>query len=81
VAVTNKDLQAFRDQVHALRSSAANIGARRIYKMCLSWRQIGTRELEVQGKDHVRRLDAELARVRAELLEHVVSTGEAKSGR
>ena len=81
VAVNNKDLQAFRDQIHALRSSAANIGARQMYKMCLAWRQIGMRELEAQGKDHVRKLDAELARVRAELLEHVVAASEAKSGR
>ena len=81
VAVNNKDLQAFRDQIHALRSSAANIGARRMYKMCLSWRQIGMRELETQGQDHVRKLDAELARVRADLLDHVVAAGEAKSGR
>ena len=30
-----------RDRVHALRSSAANIGARAIYDLCVAWRQIG----------------------------------------
>jgi two-component system sensor histidine kinase RpfC len=76
-AVAGNDLQAFRDQVHALRSAAANIGARRIYKMCLAWRQIGSRELEAQGAEHVRKLEAEFARVRAELLEHVSTVSEA----
>src|SRR5581483_11852483 len=31
------DLMAFREQLHALRSAAANIGARGIYEMCLGW--------------------------------------------
>ncbi len=80
-AVTNNDLQAFRDQVHALRSSAANIGARQIYKMCLAWRHIGTRELEALGKDHVRKLEAEFSRVRIELVQHTTGAGEARAGR
>jgi two-component system sensor histidine kinase RpfC len=79
ISVTNQDLQAFRDQLHALRSSAANIGARRIYKMCLDWRQIGAREFATQGKDHLRKLEVEFERVRAELTRHVVR-GEARAG-
>jgi two-component system sensor histidine kinase RpfC len=80
VAVANHDLDAFRDHAHALRSAAANIGARKIYKMCLGWRQIGARELEAQGKDHLRKLEAEFARVRAELIDRLAAA-EAKSVR
>jgi two-component system sensor histidine kinase RpfC len=58
------DVTAFREQMHALRSGAANIGARRIYKMCLSWRHIGERELEMRGSDYLAKLAAEFDRVR-----------------
>jgi two-component system, sensor histidine kinase RpfC len=81
VAVTNKDLLAFRDQVHAFRSSAANIGARKIYKMCLTWRQIGMRELETQGKEHLRKLELEFQRVRSDLVQYIAEAGEAQAGR
>jgi two-component system sensor histidine kinase RpfC len=79
VAVTNQDLQAFRDHLHALRSAAANIGARKIYKMCLEWRQIGAREFAAQGKDHLVKLEAEFERVRVELVQYVAGA-EARAG-
>lgn len=59
-----RDVTAFREQLHAMRSGAANIGARRIYKMCLSWRHIGERELEQRGNDYLAKLDAEFGGVR-----------------
>jgi two-component system sensor histidine kinase RpfC len=80
VAVTTEDLQGFRDQLHALRSAAANIGARKIYKMCLEWRQIGAREFAAQGKDHLRKLEAEFERVRVELVQYVARSVEAQAG-
>ena len=58
------DVTAFREQLHAMRSGAANIGARRIYKMCLSWRHIGERELEMRGTDYLAKLGAEFDGVR-----------------
>jgi two-component system sensor histidine kinase RpfC len=58
------DVTAFREQLHAMRSGAANIGARRIYKMCLSWRHIGERELEQRGNDYLAKLGAEFESVR-----------------
>jgi two-component system sensor histidine kinase RpfC len=61
------DVTAFREQLHAMRSGAANIGARRIYKMCLSWRHIGERELETRGNDNLAKLSAEFDRVREAL--------------
>ncbi len=61
------DVNAFREQLHAMRSGAANIGARRIYKMCLSWRHIGERELEQRGTDYLAKLGDEFSAVRAAL--------------
>jgi two-component system sensor histidine kinase RpfC len=58
------DVTAFREQLHAMRSGAANIGARRIYKMCLSWRHIGEREMEQRGGDYLAKLGAEFDSVR-----------------
>jgi two-component system sensor histidine kinase RpfC len=58
------DVTAFREQLHAMRSGAANIGARRIYKMCLSWRHIGERELEQRGNDYLAKLGSEFESVR-----------------
>jgi two-component system, sensor histidine kinase RpfC len=61
------DAETFRDRCHALRSGAANIGARNMYKMCLAWRQVGARELAQQGKDYMHKLDAEFEQVRSAL--------------
>lgn len=67
-AVTKQDVENFRDQAHALRSGAANIGANAIYQMCLDWRQIGYQELVSKGEEHVRKLEAEFEKVRSILL-------------
>jgi two-component system, sensor histidine kinase RpfC len=58
------DAETFRDRCHALRSGAANIGARNLYKMCLEWRQIGSRELTQQGSDYMQKLAIEFEQVR-----------------
>jgi two-component system sensor histidine kinase RpfC len=57
------DVQAFREQLHALRSAAANIGARCIYEMCLDWRLIAPEDLASQGETHLKRLREEFERV------------------
>jgi two-component system sensor histidine kinase RpfC len=57
----------FREQAHALRSGAANIGARGIYELCLSYRNIGPLDLALHGAEHVRSLEAEFERVRKTL--------------
>jgi two-component system sensor histidine kinase RpfC len=66
-AVAANDVEAFRDRAHALRSGAANIGAGNIYKICLSWRNIGQRELASDGETHMRKLQAEFREVHAAL--------------
>lgn len=75
-----RDVVQFREQLHAMRSGAANIGARRIYKMCLSWRHIGERELEMRGADYMRKLSAEFERVRDALNAHVAASGAEAPG-
>jgi two-component system sensor histidine kinase RpfC len=57
------DVQAFREQVHTLRSAAANIGARGIYEMCLAWRQIAPEDLASRGETHLKTLREEFERV------------------
>lgn len=61
-AVADGDALAFRDQLHALRSGAANIGASSIYEMCLSWRLISSGELIADGDRHLRTLEGEFRR-------------------
>jgi two-component system sensor histidine kinase RpfC len=58
------DVMAFREQAHALRSSAANIGAKGIYEMCLAWREISPADLKRHGADHLARVAAEFDYVR-----------------
>jgi two-component system, sensor histidine kinase RpfC len=61
------DAATFRERAHALRSGAANVGAQGIYEMCLAWRTIEAGALAAPDADHVAKLEAELARVRAAL--------------
>jgi len=66
-AVAKGDETTFRDQAHALRSCAANVGAQRMRKLCLDWREIDAHELAIDGERHVRELENELNRVVIEL--------------
>ena len=61
------DLTAFREQLHALRSAAANIGARGIYEMCLGWRHIAPEDFAIRGEGHLKKLNEEFERVRMAL--------------
>ena len=66
-AATSGDLKVFREQLHALRSAAANIGARGIYEMCLGWRHIAPEDFAVRGETHLGKLSEEFERVRMAL--------------
>ena len=67
VAVADGDVQKFRDEAHALRSCAANVGAQKVYKLCLDWRAIDARELAIEGEIRIRRLEQEFERAREAL--------------
>jgi two-component system sensor histidine kinase RpfC len=58
------NVQAFREQLHALRSAAANVGARGIYEMCLAWRRIEPEDLASEGEVYLKGLRDEYERVR-----------------
>jgi two-component system, sensor histidine kinase RpfC len=58
-AAVAADARTFRDQAHALRSSAAHVGALGLFDLCLSWRELDDHAL-------LMRVGAELARLRAE---------------
>jgi two-component system sensor histidine kinase RpfC len=73
------DVPAFRAKVHALRSGAANIGAKALYDLCLQWRQINLAELAENGPRHVERLTAELDRVRRALQQYLSSGHQSES--
>ncbi|MBV8850159.1 MAG: response regulator [Methylobacteriaceae bacterium] len=68
VAITKRDQQAFREQAHALRSCAANVGAQNVYRMCLAWRDLDAQEIAASGAQYMQMLEAEFERVRGALL-------------
>lgn len=53
------NVRAMRDQAHALRSSAAHIGAVRLFAVCMSWRELDDHALSMRST-------AELASLRGE---------------
>jgi two-component system sensor histidine kinase RpfC len=67
-ATLEGDAAAFRDRAHALRSSAAHLGATALFELCLEWRGIGTDELTAQGGTYAMRLRSEFERLREALL-------------
>ncbi len=58
-AVREQDVSRFRDEAHALRSCSANVGARSIYELCLSWREMSAEEFARSGAACIERLGAE----------------------
>ncbi len=59
---------SFHDHVHALRSSSANIGAMRIFNLCMSISNISRRELEREGRTYLQLFHDEFDRARSELM-------------
>ncbi len=62
------DALIFRDRAHALRSSAAHVGATAVFELCLGWRGIDRAELAERGADYVARIKSEFARLQVALL-------------
>jgi hypothetical protein len=60
-AVSDGDSVEYGAQVHALRSSAANVGARRLYKLCLEWRELTRDELVASGSSRFVQLQGEFS--------------------
>jgi two-component system sensor histidine kinase RpfC len=69
-AVRARDSHEFRELVHGLRGSAANIGASQLYQLLLGLRGIGALDLERSGPEHLERIKAEFARLRTALTQY-----------
>jgi two-component system sensor histidine kinase RpfC len=77
-SVTANDAHCFRDRLHALRSGAANIGARGLYDTCLALRALSDADFAAVGSDRVSEMEAEFVRVQKSLLDY--SSNEAVAG-
>jgi two-component system, sensor histidine kinase RpfC len=62
------DAAAFRDRAHALRSSAAHLGATALFELCLKWRGIGPDQLVAEGAQYAMHLRSEFERLREALM-------------
>ena len=71
-AVHDCDDEEFRNGAHALRSAAANIGARSVFDLCLSWRDMTAAELDEEGTGHMLQLASNLSEAIGDL-EHILS--------
>jgi two-component system sensor histidine kinase RpfC len=56
VAVAEEDVKSFRDRVHSLRGSAANLGAAKVFSTCLALRDITPSQLAREGDARLDRL-------------------------
>ncbi|MGE4482666.1 ATP-binding protein [Acidocella sp.] len=61
---TRGDSQEFRSHAHALRSSAANVGAMALGKLCIPWSGLRGGELRAQAVTFTARANSELKRTR-----------------
>jgi two-component system sensor histidine kinase RpfC len=66
-AIADVDAQAFVEITHSLRSSSANLGARRLFAMCLEWRGLGPEQLAREGDEKLALLRATLMETEADL--------------
>ncbi len=71
-AVNDRDDEDFRNGAHALRSAAANIGARSVFDLCLSWRDMTAAELDQEGAGHMVQLVDNLSEAIGDL-EHILT--------
>src|SRR3954447_9652247 len=68
-AAARGDARTFRDQAHALRSSAAHVGALGLFDLCLAWRELDDHALLMRVKVDLAQLRTESHRVRQNLTE------------
>jgi two-component system sensor histidine kinase RpfC len=66
-AATRDDVQSFRDSLHALRSGAANIGARSLYESCLALRAVSADDFRAEGQRRTSEIETEFRRAEKEL--------------
>ncbi len=75
-AAANDDAQLFRDSLHALRSGAANIGARTLYETCLAMRSLSAEEFRADGEGRACEVEAEFRRAERDLSVYRQNSGQ-----
>jgi two-component system sensor histidine kinase RpfC len=78
-AAIQDDVLGFRAQAHALRSVAANVGARQLDKICQPFQTASATELRHRSSAWLEQIEAELSRVETALTEYC-SDRDAQSG-
>ncbi|MCB1885533.1 MAG: response regulator [Geminicoccaceae bacterium] len=66
-AARSGDAASFRDAAHALKSSAAHMGATGLYETCTAWRSLDDGALMLKAPGEVARIGAALEQVKAAL--------------
>jgi two-component system sensor histidine kinase RpfC len=74
MAAHDRDAATFRDRAHALRSSAAHIGATAVFELCRQWRGIEPDDLAAEGAAYATLLKVEFERLRLALLTELAGT-------
>jgi two-component system sensor histidine kinase RpfC len=77
-SVAEEDPRRFRELAHALRSSAANVGATKVFELCLALRAVTPNELALEGERQIQRLDDEIKCALTILQARVTDWGEGK---
>jgi two-component system sensor histidine kinase RpfC len=77
MANEKKSAAQFKDRAHALRSSAANVGAMRLHRLLLGVRDLSGAEFESRVAETMQAISDEFARVRAFLVDYIKSTAVA----
>ena len=70
-AVADRNLREMRDYAHAMRSSAAHVGARRVQKICSFFCHAPRHEVEQQAAHKARQLDEEFEHFRSVIRQHL----------
>jgi two-component system, sensor histidine kinase RpfC len=65
------DSHRFRLEAHGLQSASANVGAKIVHDICVSWRKITSEELTKSGVEQLERLTRALALTQGLLKEHL----------
>jgi two-component system sensor histidine kinase RpfC len=66
-AIEDANLREFKDQTHALRSTAANVGGAKLCQVLLSMRDVTAKDLRQDGRSHFAKLETEFLRLDAAL--------------
>ena len=70
-AAATRDSHRFRLEAHGLQSASANVGARSIHEICISWRKITSTDLLRDGPEQVEHLALELDRTHSRLKQYL----------